>query len=216
MGEPGISAVGWPCSGPGIDAEGQPYGLTLYEFAADGALIHWWRGARAEVLDDGRWRWYRVHHKALERGQWRDARLATWEWPGFLTPQQLRQAQRLQEVDVLPQSLAPSLLWGYIQQLKEQSKPTHRYELALWQKLALPLTVLLMVAMALPFALGAPRAGMSQRLLLGALLGIGYYLLNQIAANLSLLLTLSVPLATFSPLLILALPLSFWYWQRRS
>lgn len=58
------------------------------------------------------------------------------------------------------------------------------YALELWRKLMAPVTVVGMMLFAVPFVMGPLRsAGAGQRLLVGVLIGVGFYVVNEVTAN---------------------------------
>ena len=60
-----------------------------------------------------------------------------------------------------------------------------------------------MVLLSVPFVFGSVRGGIGNRLVLAGITGICVYLLDQIVANVGLLLDLSFPLVALAPGLIL-------------
>jgi lipopolysaccharide export system permease protein len=94
-------------------------------------------------------------------------------WTSLLSPDLLNVV--LVEVD----NLSAAELWGYVEYLRANRLDAIRYETAFWAKLAAPLTIGVMMFVAIPFAFGPLRAaGMGQRLLVGGLLGIGFFIID--------------------------------------
>ena len=77
---------------------------------------------------------------------------------------------------------------AYIDHLNNNKQKTNRYQVALWAKMVYPLACLVMVILALPFALLPQRtSGVSAKALLGIMLGVAYQILNRVFAHLGLL-----------------------------
>ena len=58
------------------------------------------------------------------------------------------------------------------------------YALELWRKLFTPLTVMAMMLFTIPFVMGPLRStGAGQRLLVGVLIGVSFYVVNEVTAN---------------------------------
>lgn len=75
-----------------------------------------------------------------------------------------------------------------------------QYELAFWVKLFAPLSVLVMLVLALPFAFGSHRAGNTGNMLVtGLVLGLLYYVLSGILTNLGQLYGLTPILSALTP-----------------
>lgn len=87
--------------------------------------------------------------------------------------------------------------------LKENNSYAAKEALQWWQRLLLPLTALTMVYLASPFVFGSQRqAAQGTRLLFGIVLGIAYYLVQTMLANLALLLHWSPALSALAPNLL--------------
>ena len=83
-----------------------------------------------------------------------------------------------------PQDLAIRELLTYIDYLRANHLDARHYQLAFWNKVMGPLTNLIMLFIAMPFVFGSQRsAGTGQRLLIGVLLGLAFYLLNRMLSN---------------------------------
>ena len=96
-------------------------------------------------------------------------------------------------------------LLTYIAYLEDNGLDTRRYQLAFWTKLLAPLANLSMLFIAMPFAFGRQRsAGMGQRLVIGILLGLAFFLLNRMLGNIVLLYD-------FPPIIGAALPMMLFY-----
>ena len=80
------------------------------------------------------------------------------------------------------------------------SRPSDRYQIAFWKKVIYPFAVLVMMALALPFAyLHFRTGGISFKIFTGIMLGIGFYLLNNLFSHVGLL-------NTWPPILSAAMP----------
>src|SRR3546814_18329954 len=72
-------------------------------------------------------------------------------------------------------------LIGY---LERNGLDASSYRLSLWRKLIAPLTVVAMMLFAVPFVLGSQRGGgAGQRLLVGILVGLVFYVINEVPAS---------------------------------
>jgi len=82
-----------------------------------------------------------------------------------------------------PSELSTPGLWRYIAYLDRNDINAADYRLALWRNIINPITVLVLVVFALPFAFGSLRsASAGQRLFMGGLLGLVFFLVNEIVA----------------------------------
>jgi lipopolysaccharide export system permease protein len=118
---------------------------------------------------------------------------------------------------VQPERMAGWDLAQYIQHLSENRQQTERYEIAFWSKLFYPWAVLVMMALALPFAYLHVRAGgLSLKIFTGVMIGVGFYGLNKLFAHLGMLNTWPpILVAALPSLVVLALAMMALYWIER-
>ena len=78
---------------------------------------------------------------------------------------------------VKPISLSGRGLLSYIRYLKRNDLAADRYETELWSRISATVTVIIMPVLALAFVFGSLRsAGAGSRLMIGVLIGLGYFL----------------------------------------
>ncbi|MGB3276516.1 MAG: LPS export ABC transporter permease LptG [Castellaniella sp.] len=143
--------------------------------------------------------------------------------PTSLTP------ERLIARILTPERMAISDLVDYIRYLENNQLQTDRQEVALWRKIAYPFTLLVMVTIAAPIGfMQTRRGGVGVKVFAGIILGVGFFMLNQLALNAGMLgdwppwATALVPSLAGQALALLALlgmehrhPLSLWLRQRK-
>ncbi len=96
-------------------------------------------------------------------------------WQSSLTP------DKLGVVTVKPESLSIRGLVDYLDYLESNRQAAERYELALWRKLLAPVTVAVMLLVALSFIFGPLRSTtMGARILLGVITGFAFHVSNEI------------------------------------
>lgn len=109
----------------------------------------------------------------------------------------------LDVVTVTPHMLAAWDLWRYIEYLTENGQSAQTYEVAFWGKLAAPLVALVMLFLSIPFVFGSLRSvGIGQRVFIGSLLGIVFYLLNRAFSYMAVIYSMNALLATLFPVLL--------------
>jgi len=97
-------------------------------------------------------------------------------------------------------------LASYTKHLAENKQSTDRYEIAFWKKLSYPLSILVMMALALPFAyLHARDGGISLRIFSGIMLGMVFYLVNSLFAYLGQINTWPALITALFPSLLFSL-----------
>ena len=176
-----------------------PVDIYLYEFSASGQVQGVIQAARAEVRPDGTWLLERVSRKRFSGAQIDTEQLATLVWHSFLRPAQL-------SLLTLPaDSMRPLDLYRFVRDLERRHQPAARYAQELWERMDLPLAMAAMILIAVPFAFGSLRTwGMGQRMMIGAMIGIIFTLVQQITSYLGLLLNVSPALTATAPSIVLA------------
>lgn len=113
-----------------------------------------------------------------------------------------------------PEHLSVADLYDYIGFLHDNGLDAARYELAFWRQLLMPLTMLVMLLLAMPFIFGSLRSvSLGRRLLVGIMLGIAYYIFDQISGNIGIVYALDPLLCTLAPPLLF-LSLAGWMLRR--
>jgi lipopolysaccharide export system permease protein len=159
----------------------------------------------ATLVEEGRYRDGAWHFTGVRRTDFgaqnaRASEQAELQWPGTLSPEVLRLF--VLEADALSSAGLVRLL-SY---LRENNLDTRDYELALARKLVAPLTVMAMMLFAIPFVLGPLRnSGAGQRLFVGVLVGLVFYVINEVSANSGQLYGWNPLLAAGAPTLAFAL-----------
>ena len=185
-----------------------PRMIDIFTFAASGRLKSFIHADRAEIRPDGRWLLSDVLRKRVIASQFRTEHLTSLGWHSFISRKQI------QLLMLSPASMPPVALYRYVRGLERRRLPALRFEQALWARLSLPLSILAMIMIAAPFVFGLPRAqSAGQQLMIGAVFGIVFTLIQQIAGRLELLLGLNpVTTALAPPLLLMALAV-YLFWR---
>ncbi len=88
--------------------------------------------------------------------------------------------------------------------------------LKFWQTIFQPLSLIILMLMAVPFSLGSTRSSaVGFKLIIGALLGFAFYLINQIFAPVSLIYHLPPLLGASIPIIIFLIILVLLFWKLR-
>ncbi len=156
-----------------------PEDIDIYSFAAGGQLASYIHAASAEVHSDATWLLKDVLRKRFVATGVETEHLDSLTWYSFL---------RAQQVGLLilpPQSMQPIGLAEYVRDLRRRRAPAAQYAQELWAKIDIPIAMVAMILLAVPFVLGPLRThGTGQRIVVGALIGIVFTLVEQIASYL--------------------------------
>ncbi len=184
-------------------------GVEIYRLDETGrfaALIH----AQRARYRDGEWQLEDVQITRFEDNRVTTETQDTRPWSVSLQPSFLRLSV------VKPEELSSLGLADYIDYLARNEVATADYRLALWRNLTAPITVFAMCLLALPFAFGSLRSvGAGQRLFVGGLVGVVFFIVNEIAASSGQVYGLPAWLAASWPTLALVVLTVIWLGRLR-
>ena len=172
--------------------------IEIYTTDEQGRLVQLIQAASALYIEQENWLLIDVLESRFEGEQVREIKRDNIHWDALLSADQ---AAAL----ILPlEALAPNDLLKTIGNMKKNQLDTHRYEIVLWQQVSLLPSLLAMALMSLPLLLGSVRTvSASQRALTGGLIGIGFYLLQQLSGHLAGILGLNPSLLILTPPFVL-------------
>ncbi len=188
-----------------------PLDIEIYDLSSNRTVRRVLHAESADVIGPGRWLLRGVSETRItvsrsttsERGvtqvQVTHHQQATRAWQSFLSPEQMTSL-------IAPiQTLTVTDLYNYAEYLDGAGLNSHRYRFRFWQILSMPVGLLAMCLLGLPFVLGSVRsrpAGV--RILFGATVGIGFYLVEQTASQLTMLYELPAsPMAVLPDVMLL-------------
>ena len=117
-----------------------------------------------------------------------------------------------------PDRMSAYDLLAYTKHLEANNQRTDRYEIAFWKKIVYPLSIFVMMALALPFAYLHFRAGgVSLKIFTGIMIGVCFQLINSLFSHLGLLNTWPAFVTAALPsLLFMALAIGALWWVERT
>jgi lipopolysaccharide export system permease protein len=181
--------------------------LSLYEYDDQARLK---RAVHAQWASHGAQGWImkEVTLSEFTQAGIRVESLPEMHWKTQLEP------KSLDVLTVKPHMLAAWDLWRYIRYLKKNGQAAVSYEVAFWGKLAAPLVTLVMLLLSIPFVFGSLRSvSVGQRVFVGAMLGIVFYLLNRAFSYIAIVYSLNALVATMLPL-VLFFATAVWMFRR--
>lgn len=116
-----------------------------------------------------------------------------------------------------PNQMSALDLVAYTRHLAANNQRTERYEMAFWKKIIYPFAVLVMMALALPFAYLHFRAGgVSLKIFAGIMIGVSFQLVNRLFSHLGLLNTWPPMVTALLPSIVfLLLAISALWWVEK-
>ena len=105
-----------------------------------------------------------------------------------------------------PDEMTFSELSRYLSAQKQSHQNVRNYQLVYWQRIVLPFTTVVMMLLAIPFVFGPLRSSsMGSKLIVGAVVGFGFYILNRFCGSLSQIYQFPALLAAVGPTLLCAM-----------
>ncbi|THB73829.1 MAG: LPS export ABC transporter permease LptG [Gammaproteobacteria bacterium] len=116
------------------------------------------------------------------------------------------QPEMLQVVTSRPEMMSIWEIGNYIDYLTENQLESQNYKLAFWDKVVAPFATLVMLMLGVPFVFGSQRSNSTgHRLMIGVLIGIGFFLLNKILGTAGLVYGFSAIVCAIAPTLFFTL-----------
>ena len=161
-----------------LTADGSMQNVRIFEADERGFLVSITQAQRASFAD-GSWMLYageqtrfdtRSPAAKVERVPFTDL-----SWPTEINREMVSVAL------LRPDRMSTIDLFQYIQHLEQNGQTSQRYEIEFWRKVFYPLSCLVMVVLALPFAyLHFRSGGITTFVFGGVLIGISFFLLNNV------------------------------------
>ena len=164
-----------------LNSESQMGQVRIFEFDALGRLNTMIRADKALFEDTGAaWSLQNVsidHFNSAQSGMQalKREQIPSLRWQSEMT-------QEMVSVALLkPERMATLDLFRYIQHLSSNNQSSQRYEIEFWKKIFYPLSCLVMVILALPFAyLHLRSTPITSVVFFGILIGISFFLMNNV------------------------------------
>ncbi len=162
-----------------LTPEGNPKGIRIFEFNADGQWLSLTKAEVGLLSKNLVWDLRHVERDEIRRDNGESKLIRQYvdrlEWPTSITPEMVSVAL------LKPERMGTVDLFQYIRHLNANGQTTQRFEIEFWKKVFYPLSCLVMVVLALPFAYLHFRSGnIASHVFGGVLAGISFFLLNNV------------------------------------
>ena len=185
-----------------LQSDGNMRRVQVIEFDNTGRLVSTSEAKRGSFGQDDAWVLHdvtRTEFIAPSSGTPMAARqsLAEYRWPTGLTSEMVSVAL------LRPERMPTIDLFQFMRHLDANGQSSQRYEIEFWRKVFYPLSCLVMVVLALPFAyLHFRTRGISSFVFIGVMTGISFFLLNNLFGHFGNLRNWSPWLSAAAPGLI--------------
>jgi lipopolysaccharide export system permease protein len=163
-----------------LESDGSMRSVRIFEFDNQGFLMSTMEADSAYFGEDESWSLQQVKRTefpardntaaGIERAQ-----LSVLRWPNQIS------AEMVSAALLKPERMRTIDLFEYIRHLNANQQSAQRYEIEFWKKVFYPLSCLVMVVLALPFAyLHFRSGGIATYVFAGVMAGISFFLLNNV------------------------------------
>ncbi|CAN5142115.1 LPS export ABC transporter permease LptG [soil metagenome] len=212
-----------------IRPDGKLIGVRVYEFDLDLRLLALITAAKAEYQKPNAWHLTQVTETRFSNNPVGanppSIDLSANALEAAISTQTQPTREMVSEItpDILsvlvadPDRMSANDLAAYTRHLAENRQRTERYEIAFWKKIIYPFAVLVMMALALPFAYLHFRAGgVSLKIFAGIMIGVSFQLLNSLFSHLGLLNTWPAFATAILPSMVFLLTaiMALWWVER--
>jgi lipopolysaccharide export system permease protein len=170
-----------------LASDGKMNNIKIFEFNSKGFLVSTTSAKQGQFADDAAWNLQGVKRTEFfisaddvkigapsARVQHNTA-TTTLRWPTELN------AEMVSVALLKPERMSTIDLYQYTQHLQANGQTSQRYEIEFWRKVFYPLSCIVMVVLALPFAyLHFRSSSISGYVFMGVMIGISFFLLNNV------------------------------------
>lgn len=147
--------------------------------------------------DESKWTLRQVNHSMISKDEITTSNRLSEKWETNLTP------DKLGTVSLRPTSLSISGLYNYISFLRETGQDVSRFELTFWRKIFQPVSVGVMMLLALSFIFGSLRSVTAgARIVTGICFGFLFYVVNEIFGQMSVVYNMPAVFGALMPSLL--------------
>ncbi len=173
------------------------YGLNIWKFTPDRTLKSVTFAKEADYKNND-WVLHDVQITDMENDvQISKRKVPSMVWETSLAP------DKLTVVTVKPGELSLSGLYNYVHYLDVSGQDSSRYELAFWRKITQPISIAVMMLMALSFVFGPLRSvTMGARILSGVVAGFAFYISSEFFGPLTLVYGIPPVFGAVAPSLV--------------
>ena len=181
--------------------------VDQFHFDANHQLL-WIRHIERVSREQGHWMAHQVFETSFNQSKISKAYRAEQRWEINLDPHIVLMSQHQ------PDEMTFSELSQHVQAQQHSQHNLRHYQLVYWQRLVLPLTTLVMMLLSIPCVFGPLRSSsIGAKLMVGAVIGFGFYILNRFCGSLSEIYQFPAFIAALGPTLVSAC-LGFYAMQR--
>ena len=176
--------------------------VRIYEFDGKGKLISTIEAESGHIERNNTWQLFDVQRNVFSDQDIKSSRIIREKLAEYIWPSEIS-AEMVSVALLKPDRMRTTDLYAYISHLENNGQAAQRYEIEFWRKVFYPLSCLVMMVLALPFAyLHFRSGGITGYVFGGVMIGISFFLLNNVFGYIGNLNQWQPWLAAASPSLI--------------
>ena len=168
-----------------LSPDNEMHGVRIFEFDSKGLIVSTTEAPKAAFSSGTAWLLSNAMRTEFavssganavpEQARVNRNTVASFRWPTEISTEMVSVAL------LRPDGMATIDLFNYIRHLEANGQTSQRYEIEFWRKVFYPLSCLVMVMLALPFAyLHFRSGGITAYVFAGVMIGISFFLLNNV------------------------------------
>ncbi len=163
-----------------LDSDGSMRGVRIFEFDNKGFLVSTVQAQTGNFSEGDAWTLRQVlrtefSQRGSDTARIERSALDSFRWPSGIS------AEMVSAALLKPDRMSTIDLFQYIRHLQANEQTAQRYEIEFWKKVFYPLSCLVMVVLALPFAyLHFRSGGIAGYVFGGVMAGISFFMLNNV------------------------------------
>jgi lipopolysaccharide export system permease protein len=183
-----------------VTADTQLLNVKIYEFDPAFRLTSISRAEKGTYAGPNKWDLSNVELTRFEGDRAVLQKIPSATWTSVLTP------DILSVLKIVPERMSALSLRSYIEHLRDNRQKATRYEIAFWSKFFNPIGAVVVMILAIPFALVSARAGgVGAKIVTGILIGLAFNAATRMFAHVGLLNDWPALMSAGAPVVIASL-----------
>lgn len=184
--------------------------INIFEVGPNQTLTQATHANRA-IYNGAQWKLRKIRTSRFGADQVTSEQKDAADWSSVLAP------DLLNAFVIRPENLSAWELAKYIDYLKENGQASLLVEQAFWGRLVNPAVTLVMLLVAVPFVLTVRReVGMGQRIVVGVVIGLGFYLFDRMFSHFGLIYEMNPVFAAVLPTSLVFVGAMVGLWRMRA
>lgn len=163
-----------------LDTAGKMGDVRIYQFDNEGLMQSMLEANQASIDAQGDWVLTDVRRRDFKRLKLKADEVVYTSLPSYVWKSEIS-AEMVSVALLKPDRMRTTDLFAYVRHLDANGQAAQHYEIEFWRKVFYPLSCLVMIVLALPFAYLHFRAGgTAGYVFLGVMIGISFFMMNNL------------------------------------